>query len=408
MGHDPLEQIDEIKELRVWMMGAGINRLRDLSVWDHRGEWAGCDLHDAPGWLSMQRNQLIELLEELTPENWYIKDSWAWGQTGVYTTAAGYKTLQELRNNNHNPTFWKQVWDNLALLKVIFFFWTLMHNKILTSDNLEKRNIAGPHRCTLCISSKETTQHLFMECHYAKETWGLILQGLQIPSFPQCSVVNLFADWNNQYPQSIPIKSFQNKVWIAIPKFVYWQIWLARNDQIFNGHHLPPLQVAAKAKAFLLEAAQQQFHKEDPLLLPEERRWLHPLEPAPRKSPLTPQTTNPEWRRRDSEDAFSIWWRSKKLTTIFFDGASKGNPGTAGAGGIIYSTDGTLKDCFSWSLSQESNNQAEIYGLLKACQIARDQGVKQLQVFGDSEILIKKLNTEDPFSNAALNKTWAD
>jgi ribonuclease HI len=96
---------------------------------------------------------------------------------------------------------------------------------------------------------------------------------------------------------------------------------------------------------------------------------------------------------------------TKNITTIFFDGASKGNPGAAGAGGVIYSPNGTTRDCFCWGLGQKSNNQAELLGLIKACLIAREKGIKDLQVFGDSEIIIKNLNTESRFSNASLNKT---
>jgi len=49
-----------------------------------------------------------------------------------------------------------------------------------------------------------------------------------------------------------------------------------------------PLQVATKAKSFLLEVAQQQCFKDDPLLLLEEKRWLGPLEPSLHKQLLTP------------------------------------------------------------------------------------------------------------------------
>jgi hypothetical protein len=63
-----------------------------------------------------------------------------------------------------------------------------MHNKILTGDNLEKRNIAGPHRCTLCNNNSKTSQHLFMGCTFAKEVWGLFLQDFQIIIPPQNSV----------------------------------------------------------------------------------------------------------------------------------------------------------------------------------------------------------------------------
>ena len=36
-----------------------------------------------------------------------------------------------------------------------------------------------------------------------------------------------------------------------------------------------------------------------------------------------------------------------------------------------------------------SNNQAESYSLLKACQLAQEAGFMPIQVYGDSELLIK-------------------
>ena len=55
---------------------------------------------------------------------------------------------------------------------------------------------------------------------------------------------------------------------------------------------------------------------------------------------------------------------------VFFDGASKGNPGISGAGGVIYSHDGIAKDSFNWGLGQNTNNQVEILELYKGCQMA--------------------------------------
>jgi hypothetical protein len=380
MGREPLAENGEISDLRKWLERAGVYTLYDLSKWDHRGDWAGWDFLGVPPRLSQQQSTLVDLLEEAAPVNRFIKDRWGWGKTGVYTTAAGYRALQATRNISHPPAFWKRVWDHLSIPKVNFFFWTLMHNKILTGDNMEKRNIVGPHRCVLCNNNSETSQHLFMGCTFAKEVWEIFLQDLQISIPPQNSVAELFASWNSLYPQRIPSKSFWTKIWTAMPKYVCWQLWLTRNQMIFKEERHSPLQVAAKAKTFLLEAAQQQYDKEDPLLLPEEKRWLRHLVPHPSKHYLSPKTANPEWRIRDDEDNFQSWWRSKNLTTIFFDGASKGNPGAAGAGGVIHSSDGSTKDCFSWGLGLKSNNQAEMLGLTKACLLAREKGVKDLQV----------------------------
>ena len=91
------------------------------------------------------------------------------------------------------------------------------------------------------------------------------------------------------------------------------------------------------------------------------------------------------------------------LACIFFDGVSKGNPGISGVGGILILPDRSSETSFSWGLSFMSNNQAESYSLLKACQLAQEAGFKSIQVYGDSELLIKSLNSDGLFNNSTLN-----
>ena len=52
-----------------------------------------------------------------------------------------------------------------------------------------------------------------------------------------------------------------------------------------------------------------------------------------------------------------------------------------------------------------SNNQEETYSFLMACQIAKKMGYKLIQFLGDSELLIKVLNSEDHSNNVALNNS---
>jgi ribonuclease HI len=111
-----------------------------------------------------------------------------------------------------------------------------------------------------------------------------------------------------------------------------------------------------------------------------------------------------KWRLRDNHDIFQSWWQKQGITSAFFDGASKGNPGTAGAGGIIYSSEGRILETFCWGLGQRTNNQAEILSLIKVCQIAKERGHRELQAFGDSEILIKMIHSRGQFNDAGLNK----
>ena len=96
---------------------------------------------------------------------------------------------------------------------------------------------------------------------------------------------------------------------------------------------------------------------------------------------------------------------SSSSATIFCDGASKGNPGISKAGGLVFSPQILIESSFSWGLGTMSNNQAESYSLLMASQFAKEKGYKSIQIFGNSEMLIKALNSADSLNNSSLNKS---
>jgi ribonuclease HI len=103
------------------------------------------------------------------------------------------------------------------------------------------------------------------------------------------------------------------------------------------------------------------------------------------------------------EDAdFKSWVASLNEPCLFFDGASKGNPGPAGAGGIIKSERGIISINYSWGLGIGTNNTAEFCSLWQGLQIARNHGIRQLTVLGDSRILIKALQTKKAPLNVHL------
>ena len=88
---------------------------------------------------------------------------------------------------------------------------------------------------------------------------------------------------------------------------------------------------------------------------------------------------------------------------IFFDGASKGNPGVSGVGGLVFSPDRLSSFRFCWGLGIMSDNQAECYSFLMASQLAKEKGFMSVQIYGDSEILINALNSSASLNNFALN-----
>lgn len=79
--------------------------------------------------------------------------------------------------------------------------------------------------------------------------------------------------------------------------------------------------------------------------------------------------------------------------TLYFDGASKGNPGLAGAGAVLY--DGDDIEVYSESVFvglKETNNVAEYTGLIIGLKAALNLGTKRLIVKGDSDLIVKQMN----------------
>ena len=50
-----------------------------------------------------------------------------------------------------------------------------------------------------------------------------------------------------------------------------------------------------------------------------------------------------EWEIRMDNSQFENWLKERKIFKLFFDGASKGNPGKAGGGGVIINPDGKVE-----------------------------------------------------------------
>ena len=77
-----------------------------------------------------------------------------------------------------------------------------------------------------------------------------------------------------------------------------------------------------------------------------------------------------------------------------FDGCSKGNPGLAGAGAVIYYNNNELWSCSKFIGINVTNNQAEYHGLILGLQHAIKENIQLIKVYGDSQLIIKQMNGE--------------
>jgi ribonuclease HI len=76
---------------------------------------------------------------------------------------------------------------------------------------------------------------------------------------------------------------------------------------------------------------------------------------------------------------------------LYTDGAARGNPGPAGAGAVIVNPDGHIVAKIGKFLGDSTNNVAEYMGLILGLKRAKAMGIKELDVFSDSELLVKQI-----------------
>jgi len=76
---------------------------------------------------------------------------------------------------------------------------------------------------------------------------------------------------------------------------------------------------------------------------------------------------------------------------LYIDGASRGNPGRAGAG--VWMTDGSGRKVVEMSryLGHKTNNEAEYWALLLGLREARRLGGKSIYILTDSELIERQV-----------------
>lgn len=100
------------------------------------------------------------------------------------------------------------------------------------------------------------------------------------------------------------------------------------------------------------------------------------------------------WKEPD-DPAQSAAIDPSRVYLLRFDGGSRGNPGIAGAGMVLYDDQGQEIWC-GWKFHSESatNNVAEYLGLLSGLKCVESFGIKRLIAEGDSLLIVKQLNRE--------------
>jgi ribonuclease HI len=93
---------------------------------------------------------------------------------------------------------------------------------------------------------------------------------------------------------------------------------------------------------------------------------------------------------------------------VYSDGAARGNPGPAGAGAVLMSPEGAVVARLGKFLGHQTNNYAEYMGLILGLQHAKSLGAREVDVFADSELLIRQLGGQYQVKSPTLKPLFLE
>ena len=173
---------------------------------------------------------------------------WSWTADGKYSTCSAYR-IQFF--GSHCKFQDDLIWKAKAGNKCKVHAWILMHDKILTADNMQKRVWPHQEHRVLCNGPLETRLYLSLLCPFARAIWCQVLSwenfDVQLPQQdPQCLV-----DWWEDAATKVPKQECRtfNEVFI----YIVWNLWKERNWRIFENEHKTSAQVASLTKEDIVQ-----------------------------------------------------------------------------------------------------------------------------------------------------------
>lgn len=156
--------------------------------------------------------------------------------------------------------------------------------------------------------------------------------------------------------------------------------------QAFPGVSREQLQVLLEQAALL---AEKTAHSDSGASVDAAKVSTSPLPQSTNGSPAG--NSSMQRAARSSSPSPSPSQASLQRIRVYSDGAARGNPGPSGAGAVLIQPSGQVVERLGKYLGIQTNNYAEYMGLLLGLERARELGFREVEIFADSELMIRQL-----------------
>jgi len=317
------------------------------------------------------------------------RDILRWGNSmkGSFTVKEAYYLADTQVINEENQE-WKVIWGGNWWPKVSLFTWLVAKNKILTWDKIQKKGFNGPSRCCLCKNEEETQNHLLINCIFTRKLWidarKIFCKSETLPR----DINAIIFQWHKENFQCKVVR----RAWGLIAGFVLWMVWKERNRRIFQDK-AKDLEIIWKRAVNLMRETilVEEWDAEDWKANQTEEVILNLLNLN--YEMVHHKKNNRQSMRTQKSDKF-IYPRDNFIK-LNFDGASKGNPGNTGFGGIFRDSQKKIRWIYAEWGGEMTNNEAELWAIHQGLRIAIRNGYTNLEIEGDSQIaieILRKLN----------------
>ncbi|KAH9666643.1 putative ribonuclease H protein [Citrus sinensis] len=289
---------------------------------EHGGwRWSNFELL-LPPFILLQIASIMPPTPHLGPDRLY----WCFNPRGLFTVRSAYESLY-----HHNLDAQDKI----------------LHGKLKTYRELNRRNIPVSDVCVRCGISAEDILHAVRDCRCIKNLWLHLVPARHHLSFFQSNLrAWMAANMQNKW------KIDSELPWDCIFGVAIWRLWFWRNHFIMAGNL-----VDSKTIYLDIMARASEIHRINNSHLSQQ----------PRRKEIFISWLPPPWP----------WC---KLNTY----GSYRNTGEAGAGGVIRDSFGNWISGFSMNIGESSVIMAELWGLYQGLSIAWNVGIRHLLVEVDS------------------------
>ncbi|CAA7029707.1 unnamed protein product [Microthlaspi erraticum] len=252
----------------------------------------------------------------------------------------------------------KRIWQVVVPERVRTFFWLGVHQVLMTNSERQRRHLSMSGVCQVCKGGEETILHVLRDCPAIHEIWSRIVPIRRRQEF----FTQTLLEW--VYSNLGEHGKVWDTPWATLFAMTAWWGWKWRCINVFNGSGKCRDRVQfVKDQAREVTAAHAKANVATRGSIPRIERLVHWVRPSP-------------------------GW--VKVNT---NGASRGNPGLATAGGVLRDESGSWLRGFALNIGICMAPLAELWGVYYGLCMVWESKAERVELEVDSEIVAGFLKT---------------